>query len=67
MMDEQLLTEKETAKYLKISVHTLRVHRQKNIGIPYVKMGNIRYRMSDIQEYIENNIVSTQQQERGHD
>ena len=60
---EPLLTTKEVAKLLHLSEHTLRVHRcNGNDEIPYYKIGHaVRYRQSDIIEYLDNNRVSLQE------
>ncbi len=56
--EETLLTEEEVSQMTKLSLSTLRAHRQKGKGLPYVKIGKaVRYRMSDILEYIEKHTV----------
>jgi Helix-turn-helix domain len=49
-----LCDEHEAARILGKQVSTLRTERVKGGGLPYCKLGrNVRYRMSDIQAYIE--------------
>ena len=51
---EKLFTEKQVSEYLQIPPSTLRKHRCWKQGIPYLKIeGAVRYRFSDIQEYLE--------------
>jgi len=59
----QLLTQKETAKYLKRSVKSLERDRFVGGGIPFVRVGRlIRYRSSDVLKYLdENTRTSTSQ------
>ncbi len=59
MKENKLLTEKETASMLSVSVYTLRAHRQKNMGIPYVKIGRaVRYALSDVLAFMSNHRIS---------
>ncbi|MGZ3578080.1 MAG: helix-turn-helix transcriptional regulator [Syntrophales bacterium] len=64
---QNLLTEKMAAELLNIGVQTLRNDRSKGQGIPYIKMrkqgnrGSIRYRLCDIQEYLENHMIRPQE------
>ena len=58
--DERLLTEKEVSKLLNISVDTLRAWRKrknKEGTLPFVKVGTklVRYRPSDIEEFLNKN------------
>ena len=44
---------------LSVSVYTLRAHRQKNKGIPYVKIGRaVRYALSDVLAFMDNHRIS---------
>lgn len=57
-MEDLLLTESEVSRITKLSPSTLRAHRQKGIGFPYVKIGKaVRYRRSDVLAYIEEHTV----------
>ena len=59
METRKYLTEKETALMLSVSVYTLRAHRQKNKGIPYVKIGRaVRYALSDVLAFMNNHRIS---------
>ena len=58
--DERLLTEKEVSKLINISVDTLRAWRRRNNKegtIPFIKVGTklVRYRPSDIEEFLNKN------------
>jgi hypothetical protein len=51
-----MLTEVELSKLTKFSLSKLRADRWKGTGIPAVRCGrSIRYRLSDIEEYLEKN------------
>lgn len=55
-----LMGEEFAAPYLSVAVQTLRNWRWRRIGPPYVKMGRaIRYRVSDLDAYIEANRIET--------
>ena len=57
----KLLTEREVVELYGLKLGTLRNHRSKKIGIPFVKLqGKVRYRLSEIEAYIEKNTVHTQ-------
>ena len=57
----KLLTEREVVDLYGLKLGTLRNHRSKKIGIPFVKLqGKVRYRLSEIEAYIEKNTVHTQ-------
>ena len=57
----KLLTEQEVVDLYGLKLGTLRNHRSKKIGIPFVKLqGKVRYRLSEIEAYIEKNTVQTQ-------
>ena len=49
-----LLTETELARYLRVSVRTLQLWRQKSIGPPSIKIGGvIRYRREAVITYLQ--------------
>ena len=53
-----LLTEKQIARELSVSLSKLRQDRMKGIGLPYVKMSNkkssgVRYNLNDIYKYLK--------------
>lgn len=51
---QRWLNEKEAASMLGVSVYTLRQHRFKGIGVPYVKYGkSVRYSIADICAYFD--------------
>jgi len=53
-----LITEAEAAARLTAKVQTLRAWRHRQTGPPYLKLsGKIRYRVSDIDEFIETSRV----------
>ncbi len=55
--DEKLLNEKEAAIVLSCSCAWLRQGRMRGDGPKFVKLGrNVRYRMSDLNLWIENNL-----------
>ena len=55
----QLLTEKEAAPLLGVNVKTLQNWRWRGTGPAYIKASakHVRYRMSDLNEYLEKHIV----------
>ena len=49
----QWLDERTVAAITGLSVHTLRSHRQKRVGIIYVKIGrSVRYSVHDVQAFM---------------
>ncbi|WP_304114543.1 helix-turn-helix domain-containing protein [Mycolicibacterium bacteremicum] len=55
-----LLTSKELAEVLGVSVDTLANERYLNIGVPYIKFGKrVRYRLDDVIAYLEKQRVQT--------
>jgi excisionase family DNA binding protein len=54
-MENEILTQAEAAKYLRISERTLRRWQDERIGPPFAKAGNklIRYRKSRIDEWLD--------------
>jgi excisionase family DNA binding protein len=59
MESENLKTEDEAARFLSVSVRTLQAKRWRgDTDLPFVKFGRtVRYRLADLQAYIENNLV----------
>jgi predicted DNA-binding transcriptional regulator AlpA len=57
---ERYINEKETAQITGFALPTLRNHRSRGIGIPYVKAGrSIRYSLKDVIKYMESRKVKT--------
>ncbi|ATD80515.1 helix-turn-helix transcriptional regulator [Desulfovibrio sp. G11] len=49
----QCLTEQEVSTRTGLSLSTLRVHRFKRTGFPYIKIGrSVRYRVCDLEAYL---------------
>jgi len=64
-MSSQLLNTKQAANYLSVSNAFLERDRWAGARIPFIKIGSraVRYRVSDLDAYIENSIrTSTSQQ-----
>ena len=60
MLTDSLLTEKQVAHLLNISIKKVQRDRQINVGIRYVKVGRyVRYRHEDIQMYLASHTVET--------
>lgn len=52
-LNQRLLTEKEVAKILNLSVKTLQTWRHKSKNINYVKIGrSVKYKFSEVQKFI---------------
>lgn len=48
------MSEKKVAQLTGLSVHTLRGHRLRRTGIPYIKVGrSVRYSFEDITSYMQ--------------
>ncbi|MBW4933230.1 helix-turn-helix transcriptional regulator [Marinobacter sp. F4206] len=63
-MSNSLFTTKEAAEYLGVSKAFLERDRWAGARIPYVKVGSrtVRYRLSDLEDYIEKQVrLSTSQ------
>ena len=67
-MEKLLITEAEASKLLSVSLPTLRNDRHCSRGCRYVKIvkdgksrGSIRYKMTDIMEYIEKNTIKLEE------
>ena len=57
-----LMTQEQAAKYLGKSVQWFERCRWAGEGIPYIKIGrSVRYRATDLIEYLEQNTVQTEQ------
>lgn len=53
------LTEKQVALLTSLSVSTLRNHRQRRMGIPYVKLGrSVRYALRAVEEYMNAHAIT---------
>jgi hypothetical protein len=56
----QLVTEKETSDLIKVPLQTLRNHRSRGCGLPYLKLGrSVRYSLADIDNYLSARKIST--------
>ena len=57
--EEKLLAEQEASQFLNIAIDTLRSWRKKKINLPFIKVGTklVRYKRSDLQEYLNKNTV----------
>ena len=54
------LNEKEVSNLTGLALPTLRNHRSKGCGLPYVKVGRaVRYSFQDIIEYFEGHKIKT--------
>ena len=54
------LNEKEVSNLTGLALPTLRNHRSKGCGLPYVKIGRaVRYSFQDIIEYFEGHKIKT--------
>jgi excisionase family DNA binding protein len=58
----RLLTEREVSELLRVPVQTLRNHRSRREGLPFVRPNgrSIRYRLADVRRYIEAATVPTE-------
>jgi predicted DNA-binding transcriptional regulator AlpA len=65
---QALLNEREAAALLKLSVRTLQRLRCVGGGAKFVRLhGSVRYRLSDIEEWIALRVVSSTSEERNDD
>lgn len=56
MSNSQLLTPKEAANHLNISVSTLAKNRMQTNRIPFIKIGrSVRYELEVLNDYIDQN------------
>ena len=54
----ELLSEKTATRRLGLSVHTLRAHRKRGKGIPWISLGRtVRYRTADVERYLLAHLV----------
>ncbi|MGK7346049.1 MAG: helix-turn-helix transcriptional regulator [Candidatus Nitrospinota bacterium M3_3B_026] len=59
-VESRLLTEKEAADHLQLSVKTMQRWRYLCSGPRYLKLnGSIRYRLSDLDEWVGANVCDT--------
>ena len=60
---EPLLTEKDAAEALCLSVLTLRTWRFQKTGPRYIKLGSaVRYANADLAEYVQQGLVDTKRE-----
>lgn len=56
MVTDNLLSEKDLADYMRVSVWKLRKDRERNRGIPFIKiLRTVRYSMDDVNIFLDNN------------
>lgn len=56
-MNKNLLTQKQLANYLQISVKALKRLRNSGKGPKYIKLGpHVRYRAEDVAEWLSSNV-----------
>jgi hypothetical protein len=56
---DELLTEGESAEFLKVSTRTLQAWRCNNSGPPFARVGrSIRYRRADLRHWLSSRTVS---------
>jgi hypothetical protein len=66
MSNPELLTEKEISPLLRLNVKTIQQWRQLKRGPRFVKLGGrIFYRRSDVEDFINRNVVDTHADGRG--
>ncbi len=54
-----VMDDHQAAKFLGMSVHTLRKHRSQGVGAKYCKLGRlVKYRLVDLEDYIEKSAVA---------
>ena len=54
----QCLTEQEVSARTGLSLSTLRAHRFKRIGFPYIKIGRaVRYRVCDSEAFLSKHLI----------
>lgn len=54
----KLLTERDVVALYGLNLGTLRNHRSKGIGLPFVRLeGKVRYRLQEVEAYIQNHRV----------
>jgi hypothetical protein len=58
--EQQYLTDREVSVITKRGLQTLRNDRFKGQGVPYTKFGRlVRYRLTDVLEYLERHKIQT--------
>ena len=56
MVTEHLLSEKDLANFMQVSVYKLRKDRVKNRGVSFIKISHtVRYSMDDVNIFLDNN------------
>ena len=56
MVTDNLISEKDLADYMRVSVWKLRKDRERNRGIPFIKiLRTVRYSMDDVNIFLNNN------------
>ena len=56
MVTEHLLSEKDLADFMQVSVYKLRKDRVKNRGVSFIKiLRTVRYNMDDVNIFLDNN------------
>jgi hypothetical protein len=57
---KQYMTEKETHNITGLALSTLRNHRCRGIGLPYIKVGRaVRYSLADVMAFMEAHKIQT--------
>lgn len=66
-MDQALLTTEQAARYLGVSKAFLERDRWAGARIPFLKIGSraVRYRISDLETYLESRVRSSTSDPRG--
>jgi predicted DNA-binding transcriptional regulator AlpA len=63
MPQSKLLSERDVAELLSISIKTLQAQRYKGVGIPFYRIGRVvRYREAEVLAFIEAGRVNTNQE-----
>lgn len=58
MESKKVLTPQEAALYIGYSIHTLKAWRAQGIGPKFVKAGSIRYRVKDLEAWLDEKTVT---------
>lgn len=54
MEEDRYITEREVSALTSLALPTLRNHRVKHTGIPYIKVGRaVRYSLRDVREFMQ--------------
>jgi len=60
-MKPEYLTESQVSELTGIAVQTLRNHRTRREGFPYVKAGrSVRYQITDVRQFMDEHRIDTQ-------